>query len=518
MKAPCEELSIHSGRQSTPCAAKAGPWILAATILGSSMAFIDSTIVNVAAPKLQSAFHASVVDVQWVIESYGVFLSALILAGGAMGDRLGRRLVFLLGVGVFAAASAACGMAPSIHLLVLARSVQGVGAALLIPGSLAIISASFDESTRGRAIGTWSAFTAITMALGPVLGGWLIEHASWRWAFFINLPLAAAVALISLRHVPESRSASAGRLDWLGAGLATASLGCGVTGLLESSILGWRNPLVIGGLIAGPVFLVLFVLAETRVVAPMVSLSLFKARSFLGANLVTLLLYAAVGVFFLLFPMTLMQVYGYSATSAGAASLPIILLLFFMSRWTGGLVARYGGKLPLIVGPLMVATGFVLFAALSNGGSYWKTFFPASLALGLGMAVSVAPLTTVVMSSVDKDHAGAASGINNAVARVAGVLAIAVFGIVLVNVFGRHMERSFSTLSLPPEAAREIRSKEIELAGMELPRNLDESTKGEVRGAVNEAFVSGFRVIMLCCAGLSVASAAASWYFVSKSD
>jgi MFS family permease len=251
MKAPCEELSIHSKRQSTPCAAHAGPWILAATILGSSMAFIDSTVVNVAAPKLQSAFHASVVDVQWVIESYGVFLSALILAGGAMGDRLGRRLVFLLGVGIFAAASAACGMAPSIHLLVLARSVQGVGAALLIPGSLAIISASFDEKTRGRAIGTWSAFTAITMALGPVLGGWLIEHASWRWAFFINLPLAAAVALISLRHVPESRSASAGRLDWLGAGLATASLGCGVTGLLESSILGWRNPLVIGGLLGG---------------------------------------------------------------------------------------------------------------------------------------------------------------------------------------------------------------------------------------------------------------------------
>jgi EmrB/QacA subfamily drug resistance transporter len=516
MKAPCEELSIHSRRQGAPCAAKAGPWILAATILGSSMAFIDSTIVNVAAPKLQSAFHASVVDVQWVIESYGVFLSALILAGGVMGDWLGRRLVFLLGVGVFAAASAACGMAPSIHMLVLARSVQGVGAALLIPGSLAIISASFDENTRGRAIGTWSAFTAITMALGPVLGGWLIEHASWRWAFFLNVPLAAAVALISLRHVPESRSASAGRLDWLGAVLATASLGCGVTGLLESSTLGWRNPLVIGGLLAGPIFLVLFVLVETRVGSPMVSLSLFKSRSFLGANLLTLLMYAAIGVFFLLFPMTLMQVYGYSATFAGAAILPVILLLFLMSRWTGGLVARYGGKLPLIVGPLMVATGFLLFAALSNGGSYWKTFFPASIVLGLGMAVTVAPLTTVVMSSVDKDHAGAASGINNAVARVAGVLAIAVFGIVMVNVFVRHIEKSFSTLSLRPEVVREIRSKEIELAGMDLPRNLDEKTKAGIRGAVSEAFVSGFRVVMLCCAGLSMASAAASWYFVSN--
>jgi EmrB/QacA subfamily drug resistance transporter len=518
MKPPCDEVSIRSGAQGSRCAAKSGKWILAATILGSSMAFIDGTIVNVAAAKFQSAFQASVVDVQWVIESYGLFLSALILAGGALGDRLGRRLMFLLGVGIFASASVACGMAHSIRMLILARSVQGIGAALLIPGSLAIISASFDEDKRGRAIGTWSAFTAITMALGPVLGGWLIEHASWRWAFFLNLPLAAAVVLISLRHVPESRSSQSGRLDWLGAGLATASLGCGITGLIESSALSWRNPLVIGGLLAGAIFLVLFVLVERRAQSPMVSLSLFKFRSFLGANLLTLLLYAAVGVFFFLFPITLMQVYGYSATSAGATGLPISFLLFLMSRWAGGLVARYGGRLPLMIGPLIVALSFLLFAAFANGGSYWKSFFPASLALGLGLAVTVAPLTTVVMSSVDKDHTGVASGINNAVSRVAGVLAIAVFGIVMVNVFVHHMESRISKLSLPPEAVQDIQSKEIELAGMDLPKNLDDHAKVVVRGIVNEAFVSGFRVVMLCCAGLSMAGVGASWYFVSKSE
>jgi EmrB/QacA subfamily drug resistance transporter len=522
MKTPCDEISIRSGTQGVPCAEKAGPWILAATILGSSMAFIDGTIVNVAAPKFQSAFHASVVDVQWVIESYGLFLSALILVGGALGDWLGRRLVFLAGVLVFAGASAACGLAPSIRALVIARCVQGIGAALLVPGSLAIISASFaenpqgEETSRGRAIGTWSGFTAITMALGPVLGGWLIEHASWRWAFFLNLPLAAAVVALSLRYVPESRSSQARSLDWMGALVATASLGGIVTGLLESSKAGWRNPVVYGSLLGGLLLLVLFILVERRVSSPMVSLALFKSRSFFGANLLTLFLYAAIGIFFFLFPVSLMQVHGYSATAAGAASLPVILLMFFLSRWSGGLVGRHGGKIPLIVGPLVVAAGFVLFAVFSAGGSYWKTFFPASIVLGLGMAVTVAPLTTVVMSSVDKDLAGAASGISNAVARLAGVLAIAIFGIVMVKGFATHLDRNLARLPIPSEMVQEIRSKEIELAGMELPKNLDGSAREAARSTVSEAFLSGFRLVLLSCAGLSIGSSVVAWRFVAR--
>jgi EmrB/QacA subfamily drug resistance transporter len=516
MKTPCDEMAIRSAPASVPCTGKGGPWILAATILGSSMAFIDGTVVNVAAPKLQAAFHSSVVDVQWVIESYGLFLSSLILVGGALGDWLGRRLVFLAGVGVFAAASAGCGLAPSIRALVIARSVQGIGAALLVPGSLAIISASFEEASRGRAIGTWSGFTSITTALGPVLGGWLIEHASWRWAFFLNLPLAAAVVIMSLRHVPESRSSRTGRLDWAGALLATASLGGVVTGLLESSKAGWRNPLVYGGLLGGLICLALFIWVETHVSSPMVSVSLFKSRTFFGANLLTLLLYAAIGVFFFLFPVSLMQVHGYSATEAGATSLPGILLMFMLSRWSGGLVGRYGGKVPLIAGPVLVAAGFLLFAHVSRGGSYWNTFFPASLVLGLGMGITVAPLTTVVMGSVDREHAGAASGINNAVARMAGVLAIAVFGIVMVKGFASHLDRSLLGLQIPSRTVQEIRSKEIELAGMELPKSLDGRATEAVRNAVSEAFLSGFRLVLLSCAGLSIGSAVVSWRFVAR--
>ena len=517
MKPPCDELAIRSGGTGEDCAEKAGPWILATTILGSSMAFIDSTIVNVAAPKFQSAFQASVVDVQWVIESYGIFLSALILAGGALGDWLGRRLVFLIGVGVFAAASAGCGLAPSIGVLIVARSVQGIAAALLVPGSLAIISASFDEKTRGRAIGTWSGFTAITTALGPVLGGWLIEHASWRWAFFLNVPLAAAVIVLSLWRVPESRNPQMKRLDWVGALLATASLGGLVTALLESSQSGWGSRIVVSSLAGGLVLLIGFLWFESRAAAPMVSLELFQSRSFLAANTLTLLLYAAVGVFFFLFPLALMQVYGYSATAAGAASLPVIVLMFLLSRWSGGLVGRYGGRIPLIAGPLVVAVGFAFFALeLASGGGYWRTFFPATVVLGLGMAVTVAPLTTVVMGSVGKDHSGAASGINNAVARLAGVLAIAVFGIVMVRVFSMQLEKSLPRLSMAPEVAQQIRSKEIELAGMELPHSLDGDGKALAKKTVSQAFLAGFRVVLFSCAGLAVGSAGVASVLVRK--
>src|ERR1700680_5275755 len=246
MKPPCDEAVVRSANAGSPCSEYAGRWVLAATILASSMAFIDSTVVNVALPALEATLHATLVGVQWVVEAYGLFLGALILGGGSLGDLFGRRLMFVAGVGIFAAASMACGMAADIQQLVIARSVQGIGAAFLVPGSLSLISASFDEKTRGQAIGTWSGFTAITTAAGPVLGGWLIEHASWRWAFFINVPLAATVIAISLRHIPESRNATVRQVDWLGALVATAGLGGVVYGLIESIILGWGHPLVFG--------------------------------------------------------------------------------------------------------------------------------------------------------------------------------------------------------------------------------------------------------------------------------
>src|SRR6266852_6762741 len=513
MRTPCDEAAIRTGDVAVPCGAKPRPWILAATILGSSLAFIDSTVVNVVLPALQTSFHATVVDVQWVVESYGLFLGALILVGGSLGDLFGRRLMFMMGVTVFAVASLGCGIASNIHQLIIARSIQGVGAALLVPGSLTIISTSFDEQRRGQAIGTWSGFTAITTAVGPVLGGWLVDHFSWRWAFLINLPLAAAVIAISIWRIPESRGAVEGRVDWLGALFATLGLGGLVVGFIESVNLDWRHPLVFGGLIVGFGFLIAFAFVEARVTSPMVPLTLFGSRSFSGANLLTLFLYAAIGIFFFLFPLNLIQAQGYSATATGAAGLPLIMLMFLLSRWSGGLVARYGPLVPLITGPLIAAAGFALFAVPLAGASYWKSFFPAMIMLGFGMAVTVAPLTTVVMSSVDQDHAGTASGINNAVARVASVLAIAVFGIVMVRAFGFSLKHELANLGLSSNVLHEIQSKVIKLAGLEPPSNLNARTSVAIRTAINQAFVFGFRLIMLICVGLATASGAVAWLF-----
>jgi EmrB/QacA subfamily drug resistance transporter len=508
MKQPCDDAVIASGTSTTGCKAESAPWVLAATILGSSMAFIDSTVVNVALPALQSSLHATVVDVQWVVEGYGLFLSALILVGGALGDVIGRRLIFLLGAGLFAVASFACGLSSSILQLVIARCVQGIGAAALVPSSLAIISASFDEESRGRAIGTWSGFTAITTALGPVLGGWLVEHASWHWVFFINVPLAAGVIVISLLHISESRGGgSRNAVDWLGAFVATVSLAGLVYGFIESATLGWSHPRVWGSLIAGFSCLVAFVLIEQRVPAPMMPLDLFRSRSFSGANLLTILLYAAMGIFFFLFPLNLIQIQGYSATAAGAASMPLILLIFLLSRWSGGLVAHKGARGPLVVGPLIVAAGFLLFAVPSVGSNYWAAFFPAFVVLGAGMSVSVAPLTTVVMSSVDRDRAGTASGINNAAARVTGVLAVAVLGVVMVQAFSHNLQNSLARLQLTSSVMSDMQKNSLQLGALKAPSNLDASTAAAVRADIAEAFVSAFRLVMIICAGLAAASA-----------
>lgn len=511
MKQPCDEALIRAGALAAPCAEKSRPWVLVATILGSSMAFIDGTVVNVALPALQSNLQATVVDVQWVVESYGLFLSALILVGGALGDSLGRRSMFLLGVASFAVASAGCGFSPSIRSLLLWRSVQGIAAAFLIPGSLAIISACFDEQSRGQAIGTWAGFTTITSALGPVLGGWLIEHASWHWIFFINVPLAALVLVISIWHVPESRSSDTRSIDWLGAALATCGLTTLVYGFLELSILEWTHPRVIGSLIAGFGSLTVFYFVEKAVRAPMVPMQVFRSASFSGANLLTLFLYAALGIFFFLFPLNLIQVQKYSATETGAAALPTILLMFFLSRWSGGLVAHYGPRVPLIVGPLIAAAGFLLFAVPNVRADYWTTFFPAFIVLGFGMAISVAPLTTVVMNSVEQNRAGTASGINNSVARVAGVLAVAVLGVVMVAAFAHSLRDSLAGLNLNADMVHELESNTDKLGNLDAPSSADEQTAGAIRAAVAGAFVFGFRLIMLLCAGLAVASATIAW-------
>lgn len=514
MKQPCDELTVLRGKKNLPCAERSRPWVLAATILGSSMAFIDSTVVNVALPALQSDLHATMIDIQWIIESYGLFLSALILVGGALGDSLGRRLMFLLGVAGFAVASAGCGSSSSIGSLLVWRSFQGIAAAFLVPGSLAIISSCFEEQSRGKAIGTWAGFTTITTALGPVLGGWLVEHASWHWVFLINIPLAAVVLAISLYHVPESRSSDATRVDWVGAAIATLGLSVLVYGFLESATRGWSSPLVIGSLVAGCGSLLLFVVIENNVAAPMVPPRLFQSVTFRAANLLTLFLYAAMGIFFFLFPLNLIQIQKYSATATGAAILPMILLMFLLSRWAGGLIARYGPRLPLIAGPSIACVGFLLFAIPGERTYYWTTFFPAFIVLGFGMAISVAPLTTVVMNSVEQERAGTASGINNAVARVAGVLAVAVLGVVMLAAFGHSLQRSLTKLTLTANVVHDLESNANKLGGLDAPTDSDPQTRTTIRAAIAKAFLYGFRLTMFVCGGLALASAAIAWRLI----
>lgn len=506
VQSPCDDAVIRSGTATAPCAKKAAAWILSATILGSSMAFIDGTVVNVALAALQRDFNATVPDVQWVIEAYSLFLSALLLLGGSLGDHYGRRRIFVLGVTFFALASAWCGLAPNIRQLIYARAVQGAAAALLIPGSLAIISATFPKDGRARAIGTWSGFTAITAAIGPVLGGWLIEHISWRAVFFLNLPLAAAVVIISFFHLPESRDdMEKARLDWTGALLATIGLGALVYGLIESSRLGFGNPIVLIGLMTGFLVLGAFAIFEDRAKNPMLPLILFRSRNFTGANLLTLFLYSALGGTLFFVPLNLIQVQDYNATAAGAALLPFILIMFLFSRWSGGLVERYGARLPLVVGPIVAAMGFALFALPGIGVSYWTYFFPAMVVLGFGMAISVAPLTTTVMNSVPENRVGVASGINNAVARTAGLLAVAVFGILMLQEFNRALDAHLSKIELSPNVRHALDSQRIKLAAIMIPGNVDPPARQAIARAIDESFLNGFRMVMIAGAGLAFA-------------
>lgn len=492
--------------------ASASGWVLAATVLGSSLAFIDGTVVSVALPAIASEFGAGGEDVQWIVESYALFLSALLLIGGSLGDHFGRRRIYAAGVILFAVASIGCGLAPSIGWLIAARSVQGVGAALLVPGSLAIISASFEPARRGQAIGTWSGFSGMTAAVGPLLGGWLVNH-SWRWAFFINIPVAGVV-LFLLHRVPESRSASARRLDLRGAMAATLGLAGVVFGLIESSRRGWSDPAIVAALGIGIAALAAFIFTEARTTHPMVPLRLFRSSTFSGANALTFFLYGALSCVFFFLPLNLIQVQGYTPLSAGAAMLPFIVVLFVLSRWSGGLASRLGPRKPLIVGPIVVAMGFLLLARPGIGGSYWSTYFPGVLIIGLGMAASIAPLTTAVMNGAEEGNAGIASGINNTVSRTAGLLAVALLGILLTTVFSRDLEQRTASLELSGPVRGEILANRARLAGAQVPAGLSPDLAGEVRLAIGLSFVAAFRVVAIASAGLTVLAAACAMIWV----
>ncbi|MDH6169094.1 EmrB/QacA subfamily drug resistance transporter [Variovorax boronicumulans] len=518
-KAPCDDtLILHGARAGeSACPEASKPWVLAAAIVGSSMAFIDGTVVNVALPAIQADLHATAFQAQWVVESYALLLAALLLVGGALGDHFGRRRIFAIGVAIFAVSSVACGLAANVQQLIAARAVQGIGGALLVPGSLALISAAFPEKERGKAIGTWSGFSGITAAVGPVLGGFLVDHFSWTWAFLINVPMALLVLWITWRHVPESRGASAGGgLDFWGALLATAGLGGVVYAFIEAPTQGWNSPAVLAALAIGIVGSAGFIAAERKARTPMLPLGLLRIGNFSGANLLTLLLYAALGGGLYFFPLNLIQVQGYSATVAGAALLPFIFIMFALSGWAGQLVDRFGPRLPLVIGPAIAAVGFALLAVPGAGASYWTGFLPAVVVLGFGMTVTVAPLTTTVMNAVGPDLAGVASGVNNAVSRAAAVLAIAVFGAVMAWAFDAALADGLRSMGASAEVSAFLEGERSKLAGAAMPPGVDAATAASVKRVVAESFVAGFRWVMLLSAGLAALSALSAWLMISS--
>ncbi|QBR01668.1 MFS transporter [Paraburkholderia pallida] len=450
---PCDALVIRTQPTAVDRPCRRRRLALAATILGSSMAFIDGSVVNVALPSIQSELGASVAAMQWVVNAYLLFLGSLVLVGGSMGDKLGRRTVFIAGIALFTLASAACGFAPNAGALIGARAVQGIGAAMLVPSSLAIIGAVFDDETRGRAIGTWAGVGAITSAVGPVAGGWLVDALSWRAIFFLNVPLAAVTIALAIASVPNSHKPDAPeQLDWPGALSAAAGLAALTFGLTEASARGFAHPFVLGAIGAGVLVLAVFVMIEAHSRNPMVPLDVFHSRDFTGANLVTLLLYFGLGGAFFFLPFTLIRAHGYTATEAGGALLPVPVIIGLLSRFTGGLTSRFGSRALLTVGPAVAGIGFALLALPLARGSYWSGFFPALTVLGLGMTITVAPLTTTVMGSVPGERTGVASGINNAVARVASLLAIAVLGIVFVWSHQASLAARLDALHVPQDA------------------------------------------------------------------
>jgi EmrB/QacA subfamily drug resistance transporter len=405
----------------------AGRWVLLATVLGSGIAFLDSTVVNVALPTIGEDLDAGITSLQWVVNAYTLTLSGFLLLGGSLGDHYGRRRVFVIGVVWFAVASLLCGLAPTDEALIAFRALQGVGAALLTPGSLAIIEASFRRQDRGPAIGAWSGLGGVTAAIGPFLGGWLVQAATWRLIFLINLPLAAVVVWVSLRHVPETRDPDAtGRLDWAGAGLAALGLAGVVYALTDGPGAGWTSARILASGLVGVGALVAFLLWERRVPAPMLPLDVFASRQFSAANAVTFVVYGALGGSLFLLPIQLQRVVGYSPLASGVALVPITVLMLLLSARSGRLASRIGPRLPMTLGPLLVAAGFALLTRIGPGASYLVDILPASLVYGLGLVLTVAPLTATVLAAVPAEHAGIASAVNNDVARTAGLLAVAV--------------------------------------------------------------------------------------------
>jgi EmrB/QacA subfamily drug resistance transporter len=438
---PCDRVIAGkvAGVVHTP---HARAWVLAGTVLGSGLAFIDSSAVNLTLPVIQQRLGGGLATAQWIMNAYSLMLGALVLAGGAAADRYGRKRVFVAGVLLFTVASAICGFAPNLPMLVAARAVQGIGAAMLTPASLALLGAAYDSKSRGQAVGIWAGASGLTSAIGPVLGGWLTQAISWRAVFFINLPVAAIAVWLVLANAKESKGTASGPVDWAGAAAVTVGLAA-ITWALTVAPKQGADAAVVGAAVAGVAALMGFILIERKAPNPMTPLTLFKSLTFSGVNALTFVLYAGLGGALFLLPFELIRVQGYPPSAAGAALLPMSVGLAVLSPLAGRIASRIGARPMLIVGPLLVAVGFGLLAVQSQAGGYWVSVFPGLAVLAVGAGIAVAPLTDAVLGAVDDQFEGAAAGVNNAVARIAGLFAVALVGFVIGGSDPRAIEAGY---------------------------------------------------------------------------
>ncbi|HVW96262.1 MAG TPA: MFS transporter [Mucilaginibacter sp.] len=498
----------------------AGKWIMFSAILASSMAFIDATALNVVLPSLQKSLNASGANLFWILNAYLLMLASLILIGGAMGDRIGRKKVFMTGILIFICGSAACGISPGVGYLILFRMIQGAGGALMIPGSLSLISSSINAAERGKAIGTWSAFTTVVTLGGPVLGGALADAGLWRYIFFINVPIGI-LALIMLRFkVKESKDEDGQRkLDFPGAITIASGMALLTFGFLRIPAVGLGSWQVYLSFVAGSILSVLFIFIEKKSKYPMMPLELFANHVFSGANLLTFFLYAGLGAGMLFVSLNMVQVQGYSQLQSGLTFLPFTVLMISIARLAGGLADKYGARILLICGPGTAGIGLFVLSMIgltSGPGEYWTTFFPGILIFGLGMSFTVAPLTTAVMGAVSDHFSGTASGIDNAVSRIAGVFANAIFGALVVIFFSGALQQELHNIKLPPADKQYAMAQAANLGNAGVPLSANVAEKHRVQTAYHRSFISAYRHIMQASSGLAFLGALMAVFFIRE--
>ncbi len=494
-------------------------FVLIAAILASSMAFIDGTALNVALPRIQKVFDLDGGQLIWVVNIYLIMLSAFLLPGGSLGDMYGRKNIFILGIILFSLASLFCGFSPTYEFLVVSRTFQGFGAALMVPGSLSLINTVYPASERGKAIGTWSMFSAITTILGPALGGWLASQGLWRFIFFINLPLAAVALYLLFRTTVRQETQKNKQVDYAGALWAALGMGTLSFGFIEAPHFGFSHPLIISLFTASVLFTLLFIYREKRTRQPMMPLEMFRSPVFSGTNAMALLLYAALNGILFFFPLNLIQVQQYSENLAGLALLPFAVVIAAMSRFSGGLVDRFGPRWFMSIGPFLAGVGFLLFGQVgltSGPESYWTTFFPAAAVMGLGMGFTVTPLTATVMRSVPNEFSGAASGVNNTVTRIAGALAIAIFGAIALISFENSLNDYLSSSQLENSIMQQVSSDASSLAETRVPDELSESRQAKVSEYIKMAFIDTFNRIAILSAILAFSSGLISWFTLKR--